>query len=502
MDNPGADIEPSKEALAFGTDEKPKAKISDSPPPYDETSNDDKRKQEYPMTRLQIIKNLLVVSFGFLFLFTSFQSLANLQSSLNREEGLGTWGLATIYIALVLSCMFLPPFIIDILGCKWTVAFSMLCYILYMVANFYAVWGTIIPAAIILGIGAAPLWSAKCTYLTETGTWYAKMTGASHDDIVNRFFGIFFMIFQTSQIWGNLISSLVFSERGQNASSGVSAEILELCGPNNCPSHSDAYINNTNLQKPTIEQVYTVCGIYVGFACIGFFIITLLLDRIVLDKEAARAPGQKRLSFDLVWETFRHLINNHYQKLLIPLTIYSGVEQAFIAGDFTRSYVSCSVGIWNVGYVMICYGVVDAFCSFTFGRLVQYVGHIPFFILAFVVHISCQITLLLWLPNPDQFYVFFILAAMWGIGDAVIQTQVNALYGWLFSDNPEAAFSNYRLWESVGFIIAFGYSFNLCTSVKLYFCIGNLVVGMVLYGVVEVLQRRSKSKSFDITPTK
>lgn len=30
---------------------------------------------------------------------------------------------------------------------------------------------------------------------------------------------------------------------------------------------------------------------------------------------------------------------------------------------------------------MICYGVVDAICSFAFGRLVQFVGHAPFFLL-------------------------------------------------------------------------------------------------------------------------
>ena len=153
---------------------------------------------EFRMTKGQIIKNILVLSAAFLFLFTAFQSLSNLQSSLNREEGLGTVGLAVVYGALVISCMFLPSFVINHLGCKWTVAFSMLCYILYMAANFYATWGTILPGAIILGLGAAPLWSAKCTYLTETGSWYARMTGTTSDDIINRFFGIFFMIFQTS----------------------------------------------------------------------------------------------------------------------------------------------------------------------------------------------------------------------------------------------------------------------------------------------------------------
>lgn len=493
MDNPGSDIDLNSEKAIeanqhYGTTQRDKS--------VSKLEMATAGKETNKMTKFQIIKNLLVVSGAFLFLFTAFQSLSNLQSSLNREEGIGTVGLSVIYGALVLSCMFLPPFVIELLGCKWSVAFSMLCYILYMAANFYATWWTIMPSAVILGIGAAPLWSAKCTYLTQIGTWYAKMTGRTADDIINRFFGVFFMLFQTSQIWGNLISSLVFSERSENATTEVSHESLSKCGAKNCPA--DKFENNTNLKKPEMEQVYLVCGIYIAFALLAFVIVALLLDRIVLDKDE-EGTGKRKLSLHLLLETFKHVKRDTYQKLLIPLTIYSGLEQAFITGDFTRSYISCSIGIWNVGFVMICYGVVDASCSFLFGRLVQYVGHIPFFVLAFVVHLGCQITMLLWLPDPDRKYIFFILAALWGLGDAVIQTQINALYGFLFSDKPEAAFANYRLWESIGFIFAFGYSSYICTDIKLYICIAVLTVGMALYGVTEVLHRRNLSHSIDIT---
>ena len=151
------------------------------------------------MSKWRILKNLCVVSFGFLCLFTSFSSLSNLQSSLNKDDGLGVGGLAVIYSALVVSCMFVPPIMIAKLGCKWTIVVSMCCYILYMAANFYAIWETIVPSAIVLGFGAAPLWSAKCTYLTETGVWYSRHTGKLEDDIINRFFGFFFMSFQTSK---------------------------------------------------------------------------------------------------------------------------------------------------------------------------------------------------------------------------------------------------------------------------------------------------------------
>lgn len=99
----------------------------------------------------KITKNVYVISLGFLFLFTAFQSLQNLQSSLNKVEGLGLASLSVIYGALILSCIFVPPFVIGRLGCKWTLVLSMTGYVLYTVANYYARWGTLIPASIIIG---------------------------------------------------------------------------------------------------------------------------------------------------------------------------------------------------------------------------------------------------------------------------------------------------------------------------------------------------------------
>ena len=46
-------------------------------------------------------------------------------------------------------------------------------------------------------------------------------------------------------------------------------------------------------------------------------------------------------------------------------------------------------------------------------------------IVALLLHGGTQITLMLWTPDPDRVYLFYIFAAMWGMGDAVIQTQIN-----------------------------------------------------------------------------
>ena len=65
------------------------------------------------------------------------------------------------------------------------------------------------------------------------------------------------------------------------------------------------------------------------------------------------------------------------------------------------------------------------------------------------------------------------------------------LYGILFEKHKEAAFANYRLWESFGFVIAFGYSTKLQVYIKLYILLSVLVLSMVTYGAVEYLEAKS-----------
>ena len=84
-----------------------------------------------------------------------------------QVDGLGTWSNTAVYASLVVSCMFLPSFFIKTLTVKWTLPICMFCYTIYICTQFYPAFYTIIPGAIFVGIGAAPMWSAKCTYLTQ-----------------------------------------------------------------------------------------------------------------------------------------------------------------------------------------------------------------------------------------------------------------------------------------------------------------------------------------------
>ena len=64
------------------------------------------------------------------------------------------------------------------------------------------------------------------------------------------------------------------------------------------------------------------------------------------------------------------------------------------------------------------------------------------------------------------------------------------MYGCLFKNHQEAAFANYRLFESIGFLVAFAYANSLTTEEKLYIVLAFLILGMIGYVVCEVLDKK------------
>ena len=66
------------------------------------------------------------------------------------------------------------------------------------------------------------------------------------------------------------------------------------------------------------------------------------------------------------------------------------------------------------------------------------------------------------------------------------------MYGVLFANDEEAAFSNYRLWESIGFIIAFILQTQVCIDVKLYVLLAVIIAGMLGYFIIEFNERKKK----------
>jgi len=80
---------------------------------------------------------------------------------------LGNLALGMIYVALIISSLTIPSLVLSKLGVKWTIIASMTLYLPYLLAQFKPTFYTLLPASVFIGGAAAPLWIAKCAYLTK-----------------------------------------------------------------------------------------------------------------------------------------------------------------------------------------------------------------------------------------------------------------------------------------------------------------------------------------------
>lgn len=161
-----------------------------------------------PASRWKYRKNLIVLSLSFILVFTAFRAIQNLQSSLNSKDGLGVIAMGCVHGTMFLTCLF-TPVLINKLTSKWTIVLGLLFYLFWMASNFYPHFYTLIPTAIGVGFGQSLAWGAQVTYIQKLAVDYAHLSREVTQQELYKFNGVFLACFQTSHIWGNLVSSLM-----------------------------------------------------------------------------------------------------------------------------------------------------------------------------------------------------------------------------------------------------------------------------------------------------
>ena len=151
-------------------------------------------------------KDVLVLSLCFLLLFTAYNGLQYLQSSLHTEAGLGLATISVLYGSLAAAnLMGLASVGISQIGHKWTMVVCMSTYLMWVLMNGHATWYTMIPSAVLVGLGAGPLWVAAAAYLTVTASSVACKGREQMQVIIHRYFGILYFMFSLGRSydsWG------------------------------------------------------------------------------------------------------------------------------------------------------------------------------------------------------------------------------------------------------------------------------------------------------------
>ena len=331
------------------------------------TINTAKAEEEKHIARLSktYLKNLVILSLGFMLCFTAFFSLRNLQSSINHEGGLGLISMSTIYAAFMGGCIFAPS-IVNKMRPKFALVISMHGLLVFVVSNFYPQYYTLVPASAVLGFSLANLWTAQGTYLTSLAITYAALTNKDHDAILGLFNGFFLFLIQIAQILGNLISSSVFNIELENEelnhlaegssietepengslvySVGIpmndsSAEVTQLlltgnspksnmCGVNYCHSYKIDHATDGAQIQP--YMLYVLLGVFTAVTLSGILVLSVFLNKldVIFRRSEVRVAKQLLAIFSLHRD--RKLL------ALVPMLIFLGIEETFMFGEITK----------------------------------------------------------------------------------------------------------------------------------------------------------------------
>ncbi|XP_063396359.1 protein unc-93 homolog A-like [Mytilus trossulus] len=438
-------------------------------------------------------KRKLQMNFGalcviWLFTFTAYSGLQNLETALYQDVGLYT--LAALTGGGVIACL-LAPTAISYIGSKGALIVSWICLSFFVAANFFGFIGSgfkylLVVAGGVEGLSTGLMWTAQGSITTTIAMEYHEMIGEPMEKTLSTMFGIFCMFFQSTQVWGNLISSLVLQQTSQITKHESN---FTFCGADFCPSdvavlrggkHGNSTGGPSSLPEPRLINILT--GIYLGSTAVGLLITIAFLKPVKSSMSDSGVTLKVRLL-----STVRLLFTNLNMFMLVPFSLYTGMEQVVMYAEFTNSFVACKLGIEWIGYTMICFGVCDTVGSLLVGFIGKFTGRPPLFIIATILNLGVLGIMRFWSFKEEvPFYLFFVIPGVWGLADGIWQTQSGALVGSAFTEDQEPAFANLRLFQALGFTVGYLYNVHLCEYIKLYIAAGTLIVSMIFVAIVEI----------------
>lgn len=409
--------------------------------------------------------NLLLMSFSLFFAFTGFSGTQNLAStSLDfKEYGVnGSTALTIVYAVFALFALAGSSFV-KLVGEKYAIAIQIINLTLLVGSNIYPRTWTLYPAAVLVGIGGGAMWTAQGSYTTWLASMYAE--GGTSPDIkssVGLYQGVFWGIFQATQVAGNLISSLVMHKIG-------------------------------------LSMVFII---YVASMAIGFFISLLIVRRKGHKAEHRYDDSdddRHQSCGEVMCSAIKFAFTEPRFALMIPISVASGIEMTFSWADLTKNWIAPSLGEDNIGYVMMVYGASDAIGSVVVGYGCDIVG----FLFVFWVGAILQMIIIVFLyvrTIPEGAWTeLCIILALWGLCDAVWNAGLSAaISAWFTGGEITVAFANFSFFRALSEAATFFLQdYNIQPKTKLLGVGSSIILGIIcLTGANQLQDGRMRAQSY------
>ncbi|KAH9735829.1 UNC93-like protein 3 [Citrus sinensis] len=294
----------------------------------------DSRDEEAPLVAdsLQVLtpknytRDVHILSCAFLLIFLAYGAAQNLETTVNTEGNLGTISLGILYTSF--TCFSLvASLVVRVLGSKNALILGTTGYWLFVAANLFPSWYTMVPASLYLGFAASIIWVGEGTYLTAAALSHASNHKLHEGTVIGSFNGEFWGMFASHQFVGNLITLAVLKDDKGGSTSGTTLLFIVFLGVITLGTILMCFLRKEE-DKGEKETADASVNFYSYLVSLSKSITTLLADVRML--------------------------------LIIPLFAYSGLQQAFVWAEFTKEIVTPALGVSGVGGAMAVYGAFDA----------------------------------------------------------------------------------------------------------------------------------------------
>ncbi|XP_003976433.1 UNC93-like protein MFSD11 isoform X2 [Takifugu rubripes] len=441
--------------------------------------------------------NIIILGFSFMFLFTAFQTCGNIEQtvikSFNSTEfhGSGYTSMSIIY-GVLSAFSLVAPVVVTVIGPQLSMFFSGLMYSCYIAMFIYPYTWSFYAASVLVGLGAAVLWTAQGNVLTINST----------DNTIGRNSGIFWAIFQLSVFFGNLYIY--------------------------CAWHGHVHI--TDKDRQTVFISLTVISL------VGCFLLFLIRkpDPEPAPSEASQAllQSEQTDSMDSTTSSPRTALCSQAvdafvkackifvtkEMLLLSFSIaYTGLELTFYSGV----YGTCIGAMTEFGHDAksligisgICIGVGEILGGGVFGMLNKSsrFGRNPVVLLGFITHYVAFYLIFINIASdapiaPEagtdlQAYIqpsvklALFCSFLLGLGDSCFNTQLLSIVGFMFRNNSAPAFAVFRFIQSIMAAVAFFYSNYLLLHWQLLILVVAGFFGSITFFMAETLAQSMRRES-------
>ncbi|XP_065827020.1 UNC93-like protein MFSD11 [Oscarella lobularis] len=439
------------------------------------------------------IAGVLLHGFGFMFLFTAFQTSTVIEPSVlqsnETEGGLGDRGdevgfnsVAIIY-SIFTAANWVAPSIVALLGAKWTMALSGLSYVGFIAAIIHPIEGVIYALAALLGFCAGSLWTAQGKYLTM----------CSDKSTMGRNAGIFWAMMETSLVLGN---AFVF---------------FYLKGDTTNISMTERYI---------IYGVLTGCGV---FGVSLFLCLRRKTETTDSNVQFSLSGGKEKSEPSPVLAAFYKAGNLLKTKEMLCISLfcfYTGLDLTFFSSVYDTAVGNSvlppkfgpTLGKKYVPLTGLFIGVGEIVAGLLFGLLgKKFVRHgrDPIVVIGLISHIVCYFLVFTSIPSNAPFeeahdlsktpyplllgpnlYLAQCAAFLLGFGDACFNTQIYSIIMALYQEDSAPPFALYKFFQSLAAAAGFFYSSHLLLHYQLIILVFFAVIGASAFIHVEWNSKR------------